>query len=478
MRMGVIVVAVALGVACEAPVQQMPPARPAGVRVVDLIPRSLSGETWQDAEPFLALYASNPKLMAASAFTPNPGGSESATAPIFVSDDGGDSWTLRNTLPSQSMTADITHAVGGTAPVLYAGIMKVPGFPLNELKAEDFLSATTMRLQASRSDIDQPFVRTSAVENADRVYVGLNDFEAPDGRSATVDVSLDGGATYASRRIETRGTVGQDGPSIRPAVAQDHTVYVAYFGWRSTTGSDVTSDVVVVRDDNGATGATSFRDLLDPSDHLPGRRVATQVTIPWSNAPTLGQERIGSTLSIAVDALHSDTVYLAWADRAGTGDIYTVHVRRSTDRGATWSGDLRTLTNATDASLAVSTNGTVGLLYQQVTGSGAASRWVTRLEQSRDGFATHRDVVLAAVPAATPPFQFLPYIGDYNCLLTRGNQFLGVFSANNTPDSTNFPQGVVYQRRVDFPTHRLLDGSGAPVDVSIDPFFFSVPVLP
>src|SRR2546422_2031265 len=172
------------------------------------------------------------------------------------------------------------------------------------------------------------------------------------------------------------------------AVAQDHTVYVAYFGWRSNAGSDVTSDVVVVRDDNGATGATPFRDLVDPSDHFPGRLVATHVTIPWSNAPTLGQERIGSTLSIAVDALHSDNVYLAWADRVGTGDIYTVHVRRSTDRGATWSGDLRTLTNATDASVVVSTNGTTGLLYQQVTGSASTSRWVTRLEQSRDGFAT------------------------------------------------------------------------------------------
>jgi len=171
-------------------------------------------------------------------------------------------------------------------------------------------------------------------------------------------------------------------------------------------------------------------------------------------------------------------VYVAWADRVGTGDIYTVHVRRSTDRGATWSGDLRALTNATDASLAVSTNGTVGLLYQQVTGAGSASRWVTRLEQSKDGFATHQDVVLATVPATTPPFQFLPYIGDYNGLLTRGSQFLGIFSANNTPDSANFPQGVVYQRRVDFATHRLLDGSGAAVAVSIDPFFFSVPVLP
>src|SRR2546421_527048 len=291
MRAGVIAAAVGLCVACERPIGQGPTGRLAGVRVVDLIPVSLSGETWQDAEPFLALYASNPKLMAASAFSP-----------------------------------------------------------------------ATMTLQAFRADIDQPFVRTTQVGSADRVYVGLNDFDAPDGRTATVDVSLDGGATYASRRIETRGTAGQNGPSIRPAVAPDHTVYVAYFGWRSNAGADVTSDVVVVRDDSGATGATPFRDLVDPSDSLPGRLVATHVTIPWSNAPTLGQERSGSTLAIAVDPLHSDNVYLAWADRVGTGDIYTVHVRRSTDRGATWSGDLRTLTNATDASLAVASDGTTGLL--------------------------------------------------------------------------------------------------------------------
>src|SRR5947208_16716476 len=206
------------------------------------------------------------------------------------------------------MTADITHAVGGSPPVLYAGIMKVPGFPLNELKANDFFSPAAMTLQAFRADIDQPFVRTTAVGSADRVYVGLNDFDAPDGRTATVDVSLDGGATYTSRRIETRNTLGQNGPSIRPAVAQDRTVYVAYFGWRSNAGSDVTSDVVVVRDESGASGATPFRDLLDPSDHLPGRLVATHVSIPWSNAPTLGQAPSRSTLSLSVDARHIPNV--------------------------------------------------------------------------------------------------------------------------------------------------------------------------
>src|SRR5712671_330442 len=165
MRTRVIAATVALYAACGGATRQTPPAKLAGVRVVDLIPVSLSGESWQDAEPFLALYASNPRLMAASAFTPNPGGSASATAPIFVSDDGGDSWTLRNTLPSQTMTADITHAVGGNPPVLYAGIMKVPDFPLNELKANDLFAPATMILQGFRADIDQPFVRTTAVDN-------------------------------------------------------------------------------------------------------------------------------------------------------------------------------------------------------------------------------------------------------------------------------------------------------------------------
>src|SRR3989442_4168734 len=225
MRARVITVGVALCVACKGSEREVPkpPATLAGARVVDLIPVSLSGETWQDAEPFLALYALTRRLVAASAFTRNPGGSASATAPIFVSDDGGDSWTLRNTVPSQAMTADITHAVGGNPPILYAGILKVPDFPLNELKANDFFSPATMTLQGFRADIDQPFVRTTAVGNADRVYVGLNDFDAPDGRTATVDVSLDGGTTYAPQRIETRNTAGRNGPSHRPPAAQGAT---------------------------------------------------------------------------------------------------------------------------------------------------------------------------------------------------------------------------------------------------------------
>src|SRR5216684_2130925 len=310
-----------------------------------------------------------------------------------------------------------------------------------------------------------------------RMAVRLIEIIQPNGHTATVDISVDGGATYKSVSIEARKTAGQDGPSVRPAVAGDNTVYAAFFGWRKFNGTVATSDVVVVRDDTGGTGPNPFQALKDPSDKLPGRLVVQRVSIPWSNAPTLGQERIGSTLSIAVDPNNSSTVYVGWADRGRKGDIYTLHVRRSTDRGLTWSkADLphTTISNATNIALAVANNGAVGFLYQQLSGG----RWVTHIVQSHDAFATVQDVILANVPANTPVQQFLPYLGDYDYLLSVGNEFRGVFCANNSPDLANFPQGVTYQRAADFSTKTLTDGSGNHVAISIDPFYFSVPVKP
>ena len=452
-----------------------PPSALGAVIVVDMIPASLSGEENQDSEPFLSVHPTDPRRMAASAFTPNPEGPASGFAPVYVSEDDGNTWSVRNIVPSAGPvgTGDITHAsTGGTAAALYAGILRIPGnLLLNELRTLDFASSGPMTVQASRSQIDQPFVQAARIWLKDRVYVGNNDFGAAP-RTATLDVSLDDGTTWTSVRIEPRDTAGQDGPSVRPTVARDGTVYAAYFGWRSFDGSVATSDVVVVRDD---LAASTFQ-ALTGGDGLPGRLVAQGVSIPWSNAPSLGQERIGSTLSIAADPNNSSTVYVAWGDRVGTGDIYTIHVRRSTDRGISWSTDLRAIANATNAALAIANNGTVGLLYQRLDGSGSGSRWETRLEQTRDAFTTTQNTVFASVPADTPVIQFLPYIGDYNYLLAVGDEFRGVFSANNTPDLANFPQGVKYQRRVNAAGKTLEDASGQSVASSIDPFYFSSPV--
>lgn len=452
------------------------------VTVVDIIPASLSGETNQDSEPFLAVHPSNPLVMVASAFTPNPF-SNSGNAPIYVSQDGGHTWTLNAITPIPNETCDITHALsdshGNPRGDLYAGALwciSETQTQMDEAEDSDVASSSVMSVQSNRNSVDQPFVRALVVANTDRIYVGVNDFNQPAGRTATVDVSLNGGVQFTSYPVEFRSTAIQDGPSVRPAVARDGVAYAAFLGWRSYDSGAASADVVVVRDDNGASAPGAFQALKDPSDGIAGRIVATHRTLPFDpGSPGLGQERIGSTLSLAVDPNNSGTVYVGWADRVGTND-YTLHVRRSTDSGNTWSAsDLpnTTVTNATNIALAVSDTGVVGMLFQEYTGS----RWITCLRQSVDGFVTVHDTVLATVPAATPPRQFLPYLGDYDYLIAVGGEFRGIFAANNTPDPADFPSGVTFQRAADFNSKTLSNGDGGTVGISIDPFYFSVPAV-
>ena len=259
-----------------------------------------------------------------------------------------------------------------------------------------------------RDSEDQPWVVAGSVVVAgtsrDRVFVGNNDFAQPGGRTATVDLSANAAtaaapAGFAPHQIERRVTVGQDGPPVRLALHRDGTVYAAFQRWVTASGPNVTLDVVVTRDDNWGAGANPFSALVDPGDGTAGKRVATGRFVRFN--ATMGQERLGADLAIAVDPASSKIVWLAWCDRVGgaSGTDWTVHVRRSTDRGATWSADVRTITNAKNPALAISSTGTVGLAYQQFT----ASRWVTQLELTPNAWATPATrLVLHTAPAGTP----------------------------------------------------------------------------
>src|SRR5437773_10274370 len=99
-----------------------------------------------------------------------------------------------------------------------------------------------MNVQSTRGNVDQPFVRALAISKTDHIFVGVNDFNQPSGRTATVDVPVDGGVTYKSFSIEACNTAGQDGPCVRPAVAPDTTAYVAFCDWRIFNGTTATLD--------------------------------------------------------------------------------------------------------------------------------------------------------------------------------------------------------------------------------------------
>jgi hypothetical protein len=445
----------------------------ASLLLVNMIPRSLSNETEQDSEPHIAVNPTNLLEIVGTAFTPDPAGGP--FAPIFVSNDGGNTWTLRSTVQSSVITGDISVAYAGAN--LYTGILRRPGnLVLGIMRTNNALGTTPMTMLSSRSNVDQPFITAGRINGNDSVYVGSNDFAAPGSKTATIDHSQNATAvtpTFRKVRIEARntGSAGQDGPQVRPVAHADGTVYAIFYGWRSfTAGNQVTADVVVVRDDRGGAGSSPFKALIDSGDGLAGQRVAQSVTFVWDQL--LGNQRTGGAVSIAVDPRDSAQVYIAWADKQATTG-YTLHVRRSTDRGQTWTAqDLRTVAQATNPALAINSAGTLAFLYQKVIVVAGKERWVTQVDRTSDGI-NWNSLILADVPADAPAPVFQPYIGDYVHMVAVDRTFLGIFSANNTPDPTHFPNGVVYQRNHNFSTRRLfrLDGVTT-VRASIDPFFF------
>jgi hypothetical protein len=448
------------------------------VKVVNMIPRSLSAEDNMDSEPSIAVNPADPRQIAASAFTPDP--LSSGNGPIYVSTDGGDTWALNVVLPGGNLTNDITLRFASHSNVLYAGILRAFTLDLNVLRKIGFTSPGVMTLLLNKTDDDQPYIEATTHAGSDRVYLGENDWNHLP-QSSTVDVSTNAvpppPANFVSARVETRATAGEDAPSVRPAIHRNGTIYAAYIAWRSFAGATVTSDIVVARDDNWAAGAGPFQNLLDPNDGLPGIRVAKGVTLPVLGT-LLGRQRIGSSLTTAVDPRHSRIVYVAWADGTSGAD-YTIHVRRSTDSGVTWSSDLRSVVQATNPQLAINEDGEIGFLYQKLHNPGSGNRWRTHLEISRsdEAFSKFEDIVLADIPddnGTGPTLNPTNPLGDYAGLIAVGQTFYGVFCGNNTPDLGNYPHGVRYQRNHDFTTKTLFDLSGNPVIPSYDPYFFRV----
>lgn len=445
------------------------------ITVVNMIPNSLSGESSQDSEPNIAVNPANVNDMVGTAFTPAPlGGS---FAPIYVSTDGGHTWALRTVVPGNGSfgTDDITVAFATTGGMLYAGTLNGSNVHLNILRTSSFNSTTPLTVLVDRANEDQPWVVAGSVvvgsQSVDRVFVGNNDFNQPSGGTATIDVSQDAAtapapAGFAPIQLEHGTTSGQDGPPVRTALHSSGVVYSAFQRWLTTSsGSNIHFDVVVTRDDHWGAGSPPFQALGANGVSVASNRFAVFNAI-------MGQERLGSDLAIAVDPTNAANVVIAWCDRVGgpSGTDWTAHVSHSTNSGASWSADVRTITNAKNPSLAINSRGQLALVYQAFTGT----QWVTTLEVTANMWGSAAEThVLHQASATTPTRTFLPYLGDYIRIIAVGTNFYGVFCGNNTPDMANFPSGVTYQRNANFTTHQLLAADNTtPVPVSIDPFFF------
>src|SRR5712692_6215624 len=90
---------------------------------VNIIPAYLSGEANQDSEPNLAVNPAQPTDMVATAFTPDP--LHGPNAPIYVSTDGGQTWSLRTVIAGNGPfgTGDISVGFAAAGGALYCGIL-------------------------------------------------------------------------------------------------------------------------------------------------------------------------------------------------------------------------------------------------------------------------------------------------------------------------------------------------------------------
>lgn len=417
--------------------------------IVDIIPKAQQNEHAQNAEPNIAVDPADPTKIVISCFG-HP------TNPIFISKNGGISWSLLQKIPA----GDISLGWGGPFNA-YMGILTPSGAGMATFRLHDPTIKSTFRgvprslYRPGGDGPDQPWTEAGFVEGVDRIYIAFNDLSQGT-KTASVRQSRDGGRTWQNTVIErAEPGDGSDGAAVRVAVRGD-TVYAAFQRYNQLDANeDETGDIVVVRDD--AAGAHNFMDLGVSSA---GRAVATGETLPQGS---IGQERLGSDLSIAVDPNNPARVAVAYAAIRSGGTV--VVVRLSTNSGTTWSEILTTKADSALPALAIAANGVIGLLYTSYDGTNLE----THLVQSSNNFTTNTDLVLSKFADQSLVADFDPYIGDYEDLVAVGNTFYGTFSASN--DTTDFPQQPVFLR-----DPALLGTRKVPF--SIDPFFFKTPALP
>ena len=452
------------------------PANAFLIPVIDVIPNAASAETGQNSEPSIAVDPLNPLNMVVGTFTNGSVGIDGAT-PYWSSSNGGLTWSSFGILGS--VDKSLAWRQDGVAPLTVTLNCNTctPTTLLDHITT--YQGGTTsfgapINISAVQS-VDQPWIRTGP---GGQTYVTSNNFNAANagGRTASIAVSSTNGASYSPTIVlETVAPAGgQDAPSVRSAV-NGSTVYAAFTRWGA--GSAVTggaifsgSQVVVVKSTNSG---ASFNAGVSAA-------TTTGYFSTANNSPlTLGQERTGSDVAIAVAPNNANRVVVAYGDRTGTGQLQ-LKVVESTDGGTTWSASKFTTSASVRSALpglTITQNGDVALLFASY--DSVANSLSQHLVTTTDDFATTTDSLLGTASNTAPTSTFEPYLGDFYDLTSVDNELFGAFSASNFDNGTlaDYPDAV-FQRCTTgvegTASFGLCNNAGGSVNESIDPWFFAL----
>ena len=482
------------------------PASSMGVFTAD---PSLSANAAGGSEPSIAVDPSNPNRIAISRFT----FLWNANSDVLYSTDGGITWNEEATIPrppgisgTAGCPCDQTFDFGRDG-TLYGTFLTLSNQVVSGSTTNPTLAASwqwngnpAQLTSGTRTNVDQPWLlvnRDPTTSTQDDVYVAYDDF----GGSPDARVAVSYGAIPVNFTADNKaGTESPNAtnPGLRLGTdPRNGTVYALY---EQSSGSSQPKNVTYKLNRSTDGGATWT--LNGSADGL------TVASVKSDQAPGFKFGGVNALLGgvdhVAVDPSNGDVYVVYGQDVSGGNQIMVRRLQDNGSGGLTVGGanSVSTSTNAALPSVALLTDGTVGVLYDSFDGNDANGfpQFSAHLARSTDHGATFTDVVLEAFtsPSKDNGNARQRVFGDYQQMKAVGTSFYGVFSGNrngfNNATSTidpiffSVPQRTltslvssvnpsVFGQPVDFTATVNPVPDGGSVSFKIDGSAFGAPVL-
>ena len=425
-------------------------------------PNLINTDTANDGEPSIAIDPNNTNEIVISAFS----GSWGANTPIYHSLDGGVTWTEQFSVPAppgipgatgcpcdQAFDFDRSNAVSGTfltSVDIFSGTTTDPTMSnvWNWLVQMGLAQRTN---NVTTANIDQPWLlvnRDPTTASQDNIYVAYDELGS---NSMRVAVSL---GTNPPNFVRDNLSGNTGGGFVNPGhrLAVDRNNGAVYSLWQVRTGGgDDGSHNISYRLNRSTDGGQTWT----LNGNVAGIAVATgdsnQACVAGCAAPCSNNTfkfgtvnaLLGGVLHAAVDPTNGD-VYYVYGTRDATTNNNRLAIRRLTGNGM---GGLNIggevfITGQVQAALpsvAVASDGTVGVLYTQFDGLSPMSNipmFSVHFAMSIDQGATFpTDLVLENfLSSATDNGACRQRVlGDYQQVKAVGTTFFGAFTGNGVP---------------------------------------------
>jgi hypothetical protein len=428
-------------------------------------PNLTNTDTANDGEPTIGINPANPNEIVLTAFS----GDWGANAPLWHSTDGGETWTKQFTVPvppgtpsaqdcpcDQAVDYGRTNNLSGTflsfSPTdVYSGTTTNPASSAAWNWLLDINGNAVRTNSVAAGNTDQPWLlvnRDTANAGQDNVYVAYDDFTiSPRG----MRVAVAGGTNPPNFSVDNLAGFGPTGtinPGHRLAVDPSSGFVYSLFQQLVGAGSGGSRNVNYMLNrttDSGGTWGLNG----SPTGVLIANADSTQPTPKFGTVNAL----LGGVDHAAVDPTNGDVYYVYGNRDSGTGNN-RLAIRRLQDDGVggLTIGAESFVTGQVQAALpsvAVTTNGVVGVLYDTFDGFDAVTNFpifTAHLSTSTDQGATFADLVLetflsSAMDCCVDPSFCRPgadctrqrVLGDYQQVKAFGTTFYGVFTGNGVP---------------------------------------------